>query len=233
MGFYDYRCMITGVSLCGADAALVLLQRADSLYQPVALAIKGNYNRLGAIDSIDEDANTRLVLDYFDAKYERGEFVLDEDYLPDSDDYFADVEGLLGVFERCVTESDDLAALNGQPILFALICRAVWDAIARSAAPAREPDASLWERLFRASPVAKGIYSGSLPEVSKHLHELAAIQDFLNSRRLAWQIPEDAHQHWKKERREYLDAARSAFHDAPSVLEGLNAYEEESADLLE
>jgi hypothetical protein len=233
MGFYDYRCMITGVSLLGADTALVLLQRTTAGHQPISLAIKGNYDRFGAIDGIDQDANTDLVLQYFHDKFERGEFVLNQVFLKNVDDYFEDIEGLLKVFERCVTEWDQLANLNGQTIQYALICREVWDAIVRPATPPRESDASLFQSLFQNSPVAKDIYSDSLPEVSVPLKELAAIQDFMTSRSLTWQIPEDAHQHWEEEIQEYLDEARQTFHDAPSVLAGLDAYEEAIADLLE
>src|SRR5262252_9175675 len=77
VGFYDCRCMVTGVSLKGSDAAAVLLQKAAGVYRPIALAMKGNYNRLGTIDHISEDANTRLVLKFFLAKL-GGAFVIDE-----------------------------------------------------------------------------------------------------------------------------------------------------------
>ena len=81
MGLYDCRCMISGVSLKGADAVLVPLQRPHGDYVPIALAVKGNYNRLGSIDGIEEDANTRLVLGFFQAGLRTGAFAVDEEYL--------------------------------------------------------------------------------------------------------------------------------------------------------
>src|SRR5262245_36531671 len=101
MGFYDCRCMATGVSLKGADAALVLLQQAAGQYAPVALAIKGNYDRLGSIDGIEEDANTRLVLRFFLGGLQSGAFRVEEDSLT-ADECFPirTVEDLLHGFER-------------------------------------------------------------------------------------------------------------------------------------
>src|SRR6478672_9094143 len=122
MGMYDCRCIVSGVSLKGADAALVLLQQTDDAHHPVALAITGNYNRLGSIDGIDEDANTQLVFAYFKRKLASGEFVVDADYLRGHEFYpIEDVERLLGCFERNMNANGSAAVLGGQPVVFALI----------------------------------------------------------------------------------------------------------------
>src|ERR1700722_14596538 len=101
MGFYDCRCMATGVSLKGADAALVLLEPLAVGYTPTALAFKGNYDRLGSIDGVKEDANTRLVLRYFlDVLLSRA-FTVDEEYLAVSKRFpIRTIEDLLFGFER-------------------------------------------------------------------------------------------------------------------------------------
>jgi hypothetical protein len=57
--------MLTGLSLHGIDATLVPLLRLPEGYRAVALGMAGTYDRYGAIDGIDEDANTALVLGYF------------------------------------------------------------------------------------------------------------------------------------------------------------------------
>jgi hypothetical protein len=74
MGFYDRKCMVTGVSLKGADAALVLLHQSFDNYVPLALAVKGNYNRFGSIDGIEEDANTQSILQFFQESLRSGAF---------------------------------------------------------------------------------------------------------------------------------------------------------------
>src|SRR5215468_6514390 len=106
MGFYDERCMVTGISLKGAGgAALVLLDRDGDAYRPIALAIKGAYNRLGSIDGIDEDENTELVLGYFREKLRSGELLIDP--VEAGGDQINDIEHLLGLCERNVTVEAD------------------------------------------------------------------------------------------------------------------------------
>src|SRR5258708_5960905 len=128
MGFYDCRCMLTGVSLKGADAALVPLRATGSAFVPLALAIKGNYNRLGSIDGIEEDANTELILRFFLDKLQTGEFVVEGEYLRAHNCYpIRTIEDLLQGFERNINDSASASVLSGQPIVFALVCRTVWD----------------------------------------------------------------------------------------------------------
>lgn len=141
MGLYDSRCMITGVSLKGADAALVLLQPAANGYVPISLAIKGYYNRLGSIDGIEEDANTRLVLRY----------ILDRSGA-----------GAFQVNEQC----------------------------------------------------------------------LAGHECFLSERGLNWRPTDAGGQDYTDEMRQYLDEARRAFADSPTLMAALDRYENEVGDLL-
>ncbi len=232
VGFYDCRCLVTGVSLKGADAAAVLLQKAKA-YRPIALAMKGNYDRLGTIDMIDTDANTRLVQNYFLAKLQSGEFVVDEDYCRVRDRYpIKDVEQLLWCFERNTNDNPKTALLNGEPVVTALVCRAVWGAIARDAA-AGGTATELFAELFDGVPVAEEIYRGKLSEVARHLRELAAVSHFLKRRKTAWTPTESDGQHYTEETREYLAAARKTFRGSAVVLAGLKDYEREIADLLE
>jgi hypothetical protein len=227
MGFYDCRCMITGVSLKGADAALVLLQEAGETHHPIALPVKGAYNRLGCIDGIRQDANTALILKYFLDKLPRGEFVVAPGCLP-----VENLERLLAAFERNINDNSQTAVLSGRPVMFALISRAVWDAVASSAPPLSAPTATVFQRLFKGVRAAEGIYRGNVAAVAGHLQELAGVHQFLAGRGLTWRPAEGASQHSSGEMRAYLEAARQAFRDAPVVLKGLRAYETEVAKSL-
>src|SRR5262245_5127252 len=130
MGFYDCRCMVTGVSLKGVDASLVLLNKSADQYRPFALAIRGNYNRLGSIDGIKEDANSRLVLGYFLNALGAGSFTVDEQYLRLCECFpIRTIEQLLQGFERNMNDGPGHAVLDGQSVEFALIVQAVWDGI--------------------------------------------------------------------------------------------------------
>jgi hypothetical protein len=233
MGFYDCRCMVTGVSLKGADAALVLLQQAGDAFRPVALAVTGNYNRLGSIDDIKEDANTELILEYFLGKLRSGELAVDADYFEGRDGYpVEDVEQLLACFERNINDNPDAAVLGGRPVVFALIARTVWVALARAAGPVRTSGTALFRRLFPDGPAAD-IYRGSLTKVSRHLRELAAVSDFLDGRGLAWRPAESTGQDYADDMRQYLTEAKRIFNDSVVMLEALKNYEHEGRDLLQ
>jgi hypothetical protein len=226
--------MVTRVSLKGADAALVLLQQTGDSYRPVALAIKGNYNRLGSIDSIQEDADTELVLNYFLARLEDGRFVVDTDYLRGHDCYpIRTIEHLLACFERNINDDRNAAVLDGQRVVFALACRAVWEAIARAGPQKREPSSACFQRLFGSVAVAEEIYRGDLGEVSEPLQEMSAVSQFLTDRGLNWRLADNPEQHYPEEMRQYLAEARQAFSGSAAVLDGLKAYEREVSDLLE
>jgi hypothetical protein len=233
MGFYDQRCMVTGVSLKGTDAALVLLGQTGVAHYPIALAIKGTYDRLGCIDNIEEDANTALVLAFFQARHRAGELTADLGSANVED--IDGIENLLKVFERNVTMGEDAGLLHGRRILYALVCRVVWDALAKAGPAEKGATSALFERLFADVPIAHEIYRGGLTKVARHLRELAAVNHFLAGRGLAWRAPEpeSAEQHYDEEMRQFLAEARGTFHGAPVVLRALDDYEGEVADLLE
>lgn len=200
-------------------------------YYPIALPITGVYNRLGSIDGIAEDENTRLIHDYFRARLDSGDLVLEECYAREGT---GDLETLLGVLERNVTQGEDAALLSGRPVLFALIDKAVWDASADAGTAGEGPNGARFRRVFQDVPAAEGIYHGSVGKVAKHLEKLARVCDFLEGRGLAWRCrTEGGAQHYGEEMRDYLVQARRAFEDCPPMLEGLDAYEKSVRELLE
>ncbi len=233
MGLFDCRCMATGVSLKGANAALVLLQPAADHHVPIALAIKGTYNRLGSLDGIEEDANTQLVLQFFLDRLRFGAFRVDEESLADNQCFpIHRIEDLLQGFERNINDGPGNASLHGQPVVFALIARAVWDAIAQ-ASPPTEPSVQIaFEQLFAASPVAAEIYAGAYAQVAAHVAELTAVDSFLNSRGFSWGPSEAAGQDYAAEMCEYLSEALQTFSDSPMLTEALRRYEDEVRELL-
>jgi hypothetical protein len=200
-------------------------------YRPIALPIKGNYDRLGSIDFIDEDANTRLVLKFFLAKLKSGEFVIDEPYWSKDRYPITEVEYLLWGFERNTNDNPRAALLNGEPVVTALVCRAVWDALAR-ATPAVGAAQKQFDELFGGVPVAEEMYRGKVSDVSRHLGEMSAICRFLDNHKIAWTPTEGGGQDYSEEMLEYLTAARETFRQSPAVLAGLDDYEREVAELL-
>jgi hypothetical protein len=243
MGFYDCRCMITGVSLKGVDAVLVPLQQLGTSFLPICFAIKGNYNRLGSIDGIEEDANTNLVLDYFLDKFQAGEFVIDLDYLSYPDYYpILTVENLLNCFERNLNDGPEMATLNGREILFALICRPVWDALVQLEPFLRQSFgdvfrqqffAEVFGHLFADIEVTEAIYGGRVDSISSHLCELSAVSNFLVSQGVAWKPSPSSGQDYSDDMREYLEEAKRTFGNSTVILNALKEYELEVSDLLQ
>jgi hypothetical protein len=149
--------MITGVSLKGAETALVLLEEYDAAHHPVALAITGQYDRLGSIDMVDEDDNTEIVMEYFLGRLAAKDFVVDEDDLRTQKCFpIKTVEHLLRGFERNVNDGMRTALLRGRPIVYALIAGRVWAAVARTGTFSDDLDAS-FRRVFGGTPVAAEI----------------------------------------------------------------------------
>lgn len=234
MGFFDCRCMVTGVSLKGADAALVILYQADSEYVPISLAIKGNYNRLGSIDGIEEDANTRLVLRFFLDGLRSGAFRVDEHSLVGCQCFsIQSIGDLLQGFERNMNDGPSTAVLHNQSVVFALIARSVWDTITQDTPISNEPAPAMFQRLYGALSVGMKIYAGAIEEVSGHIVEFAAVDAFLRSRELRWQPSEGGGQDYSEEMRQYLDEARRTFSDSATINKALRQYEKEIGDLLD
>lgn len=233
MGFYDCRCAVTGVSLKGANTALVLLQQVADGYAPIALAVTGNYNRYGSIDMIDEDENTALVFAFFQSALRSGNLVVDEDHFRGRDYYpFKQPADVLQAVERNINDNSRAVLLNGVPVEFALISSTVWDTIARAAPPSETP-AVLFQRLFGASPIATAIYANGLDAVAAHVTEFAAVDAFMRGRGLSWSPTEAGGQDYPEEMTEYLEEALRTFADSPVAQTALLNYSLEVEDLLE
>jgi hypothetical protein len=216
--------MITGVSLKGADAVVVLLGQTETFCYPISLGISGQYNRVGGIDQpAREDANMRLVLNHFRSKQRNGEL--------DIATPFANIYELLSEFAEYIDWDDASGRIPGA-IVYALICGAIWDAIADSAPVASEPTTLLFDQLFAATPEAQEIYSGNLADLAGPVRELAAVNSFMARREIAWTPPELPNQDWPEDMRAYLATARQTYQNVPTILAGLDAYEAEVARLL-
>lgn len=229
MGFYDYRCGLTGVSLNGADTVLVpLLEGAGGKLEPLALALKGNYNRLGAIDGIHDDPANALLVEFFVSRLKTGGFAVDQEYLQGYGHYPVDnLDALVGALERNVTDYPKAAMLNGKSVKYALFSQIIWRVVAQRS-PAR---AATLEEVLPGSPMIH-IYAGHLDELTAQVAELASMKALMHARGIPWTSPEDPSQHYAEEMNGYIVAARSKFADSPMVLEGLLIYEHEVGEQL-
>jgi hypothetical protein len=245
MGFFECTCTLTGVSLIG-DATCVLLRLCDDGFAPITLPLTGDYNRLGAIDGVAENPNSQLIVDYFAEHLRTGRFVaVDETTVNEtvwpapSPEYRSVIDGLVGLVERNTTVwhvlrmgNAPMVAFDGDPIVLSLISQPVWDAIvAGSTTPGGSLEA-LFDKVFHRDSIAQGIYHQHLPEVAMQLRELAIVDAFLDTHGRSWTPPGDYGQHWREEILSYLERAREAYRDVPVVLDGLDGYAAEIAQLF-
>lgn len=115
MGLFDYRCMISGLSLKSSKTTLVLLEKLKGHYVPIALPVFGQYNRSGAIDMIEETQNTNSILIFFQSKIESGEVEVDWKEVYWEGEFLnkiENIEQLLAGIERGVTMEYDCVTLN-------------------------------------------------------------------------------------------------------------------------
>ncbi|WP_019927861.1 hypothetical protein [Nocardia sp. BMG111209] len=245
MGYYDSNCLVTGVSLRPVDATLVVLQRVPGGYRPITLGMTGTHDRAGAIDGIEEDLNTELVVRYFRDRQRDGRFEA-----PEWDCGDTDVDVLIACISRtcgAVAFPDFpagfpvLTALDGAMIVPALIARPIWDALTRSAARADESVAQQFDRIFGPGSPAGEIYRERLTDLEKPIRELAAVTDYLSANGLPWAPPPEPAQryptvgygaiHTGGDVRDYLRRARRDHADIPDVHAALVDYHDAAREL--
>ncbi|WP_204008666.1 hypothetical protein [Virgisporangium aurantiacum] len=235
MGLYDTRCAVTGISLFTADTVMVGLDRDGDGHHPITLGIAGGYNGYGVIDEVVEDRNTELVMAYCLDRARDGQLVFDRHYKRDFGVPPRDIAALLGYFERNFCDSSDeqpALSLHGRPIVYCMMSKLVWDAVAGAFAP-EQGTADVWfKELFGGSPIATAIYQPALPEVADQIRDMYAVDTFLRAHGIAWSTPDlDVHGavYDDDETEAFVTGARSRFADVPAIQSALDRYVEEQA----
>jgi hypothetical protein len=234
MGFYDTRCAVTGISLFTADAVMVGLDVDGDGYRPITLGIAGAYNGYGTIEEIVEDRNTELVMAYCLERARDGEMVFDDHYRRDLGVPPRDIEHLLRYFERNFCDATDerpALALHGRRIVYCMISKLVWDAVAGTSLAPPPGTAEVWfTDLFGDAPIATAIYQSAPNDVADQIREMHTLDAFLRAHGIAWSTP-DIEEHGAvygdDETQEFVSEARARFADVPAVLGALDRYVEE------
>lgn len=241
MGFYDCRCILTGVSVDFVGATAVILRCTATGYEPITLGLSGEYDGYGTIDGITEDRNSKLVYEYFTRQSRSGRFMArihpQEDLVEFNDDF--NLDALIDLIENSWSlsptfEGDDfevlpLAVLDGDPLVFALIAQPIWDAVA-----AAVPGEASLHAVFGEATVPQEIYGSHLVDVDRQLRDFAAVHAFVRAHQLRWAPPADPSQRYptemgsqrdNDENTEFIAQARADYRDSPVLLAGLDAYE--------
>lgn len=223
MGLFDYRCMISGLSLKSSKTTLILLEKAGDNYLPIALPVFGQYNRLGAIDMIEENKNTKDILTFFQSKINSGEIKVDWEEVYWQGEFLKKIENIEQLFtaiERSVTMEYDCVTLNKQRIEYSLINTRIWNEIVCFDFENKEPN-------LIPSKTWKEIYNQPNSDYDYLEHQFKKAQNFLNKHNLKWTPPNDSGQHYDEEVNDYLEQAKSKFIDEPLMMNGILAYEKE------
>ena len=147
MGFFDFRCSISGLSLRAAHAVHVALIEAEpGRWLPLSLPITGSYDRLGSIDGFVPDFRSELFVRGFARMARAGR----ADSTAASEEFTSftrgpTIERLLHLFERVNTMSRWSPmpfTLDGCALRQALFDARCFAALTAATRPAGAPAAS-------------------------------------------------------------------------------------------
>ncbi|QSQ21264.1 hypothetical protein JY651_39745 [Pyxidicoccus parkwayensis] len=198
MGAYDYRCLLSGISLRGAECVAIVLQREAEGWQPASLPMRGRYNGYGSIDS---DFRERSYID--DQATRSFEDAVGEQRIKlDVEATFSwrrsDREGrdrMLATIERAAT-GHGTVVFSGRRVVHTLMDAAFFDAICAELTETQESTNALLERVL---PTALGRWwYGDLAEspirdvqsqLRKGLLQVAAVSAWMQQHGIEWATP--------------------------------------------
>lgn len=221
MGLFDYRCMISGLSLSSSRTSLILLEKLGENYVPIAFPVYGQYNRLGSIDMILKDENANRILNFFQTKISSREVKVDWEEVYWEGAFLnkiETIEQLMASAERSVTMEYDCITFNGRRIVYALVDYSIWNELTYFDYKNRESvliQCDTWKEIYK-EPIS---YHGNF------VFEFKNIQDFLTTHDIKWTPPNNPGQHSNEEVNIFLNEAKLKFNNEPLIMSGIGAYE--------
>lgn len=228
MGSYDYRCLLSGISLRGADCVAIVIQREGQGWQPASLPMRGRYNGYGAIESRFRERS------YLDDQATRSfEDAVGEGRIKlDTEAAFqwrrSDREGLdrmVATIERATT-GHGTVVFSGRRVAHTLMDATFFDAVCAELAETQESTSALLERVL---PTALGRWwYGDLAEspirdvqsqLRRGLLQVAAVSAWMQQHGIEWATPPvfdgPGEQHYENQILASYRAARSRFAEEP------------------
>ncbi len=229
MGLYDYRCLLTGISLQGANCVAIVLQRGDDGWQPASLPVRGFYGGYGTlhggyIDGERSDIASHVATSFAeDLKDNVTTLEGDADWAWRNSE--SSLFGrMLEVVERTAT-GHGTVLFDGQSVAHTLIQTPVFDAIsAQFSTETNEPTRELLQRVL-PTPLGRRWYGDIAgfsrceiqAELRRGLLQIAAIAVWMRENGCTWSTPrvftEPGEQHSLGTIIESFRAARSRFAD--------------------
>lgn len=244
MGFFDFVCPLSGLSLRAARAVQVpLIESTPGRWWPLGLPLLGTYDRLGSIDGFTPDFRTDLLVAGFATMAAAGR--VDARSVPDEFAEFTRTPALaplLQMFERATTMARHAPmtfTLDGRPLRQTLIHAEAFAALAPENRLPRAPSADdLAKQLARApvAPQARELFAAVVrtddatrTAASIALNQLGAVTDWLSARRRRWSPSTESGQYGPAEDLRFARRARGRLADAPELLAAVDR----EIDLLE
>jgi hypothetical protein len=232
VGFFDFRCPITRLSLRGMDAVhIALVAVTPERWAPLTLPIRGNYDRLGSIDFIKPDGVTARFVDGFMRMIKAGR-VRAPGASRELDAVLRapGLEALLKLFARANTDSIGSVStftLDGRALRQMLIHAGAFEALAPDV-PTRAPGyEALEQQLLRApiDPLAREMFEEVIIgdddlrlRASVALTRIAALDAWLAAGDRSWAPGDEAHQSDHVLDHEYALAARRDLAAHPALV---------------
>lgn len=233
MGFFDFRCLASGLSLCGERAVAIWLLRDGEKFVPISLPVRGAYDRLGSVDGVKTDSNTARLLDAFESALAAKRLKLKGDaaWTWKNDSHVHGMERVLRVIERSTSQGE--ASLSGKELALTLVHERIYDAVV---AATRAPlDVNTTDLIALAFPHAEGrrIYASvaEAPQTEREamrrdLEGFIAFSRWLTARG-EWNTAPTFHgvgeQHGDVETLRAFREARARFADLPWMLDAIEA----------
>lgn len=232
----DFRCVLGGVSLFRAEAALVFLFREGENWLPLTLPLWGTYDGLGSLGEVGEGPNADFILSAFVEAEAQGELSFP---LSGQDGVaFDDIETVANIVACSQVQGLGDFRWSEKEIGFALLS-------AHMAAALMDRESSLdlatklddIAKLVLPSPLSKKIY-GTLVDVPLRLRTkfclsflaFAALQDAMSELAIPW-TPAGAGISLEVRQPElWLQEAMLRHSDSPNFLEAIEAYIEATSE---
>jgi hypothetical protein len=226
MGFYDYRCMITRVSLLGVEAALFVLRRSGDRFVPVSLPLLGSYDRLGAVDAIHDDFTSRRLPGAFNELLRSGALIIDWKRIHEAPEPLQNAEAVAHLLDRNHVHGGTAITCEGAQISYALVSAHVTRGLFSTAASrSLLPHGSISGVVSELEP-ARTLYAASSATLIgfESVVGLLGMNAWLLEQGLLWEPPRDFGQHGDEEVHQYLAEASERFHGDMTIQAALRGY---------
>lgn len=231
----DYRCMITGVGLLGAECGCVVLaQTPDAAFVPITLPLWGRYTGHGAVEDIHEGPGADLILGGLQGLQQSKHLRVNWATLGVEPQPLDHIEAVLGILALAHIHAPSAVQCQGRVLRFALLSGHVAAAL-MAEEPVRLPHDTPIEQLpevvFNQDPLASTLYAPLAAQSVRLrcrfgliLAGFAALDDGLLSRNLRWSPPGEATIASAAASERWLAHALAQASDDPVLLAGLSEH---------